>query len=87
MPRKMGSLEREARLENLMSIHTSFNLKRSKALAIISRILEKLTDWDVFLNENEISQKTIDEMRMAIRSIEDVSKDGFRNELAECKNK
>lgn len=87
MPRKMGSLDREARLENLMSIRPSFNLKRTKAIDIISSVLEKMNGWESALIEKQISKITIEALRMGIRPIETIAEHDFLTQLAENRSK
>lgn len=81
MPRKMGSLERQARLENLMSIRPSFNLKRTKAIKIIRDVIGHTNTWESALSEKKVSKETIDAFRSGIRPIEKVTGSDFLAEL------
>lgn len=80
--REMGSLGHIPRLENLMSIHTDFSLRRAKALDLMNRVLVQLEGWEANLAEEEgVSERTIATLRRAMPSLQDCAGPEFRREL------
>lgn len=80
--REMGSLGHTSRLENLMSIHTDFSLKRAKALDLMNHVLVQLQGWEESLVDEEgISEGTIETLRRAMPALQDCAGPEFRREL------